>query len=250
MVGGSDKPPGRAQSEPTSGDAKRDLVARILKGNLHDLAGANLAGANLAGANLVGADLTGANLAGADLAAANLMVARLAHANLERANLAGANLAFANLAGARLEGAKLGSAIYSEETIFAEDFVPEDHGMLRVPHDPASINDNAMSEHEPKAETKESLLARPATIGLVLVFVAPIYALGIPWAFNTSTQLAALTENTKHLSEKVGDLTSRLNQSAQKIDDLKDVIQRQNLLIVEISAAVKQRGAIARDPKP
>jgi uncharacterized protein YjbI with pentapeptide repeats len=73
-----------------------------------------------------GADLTPTRLDGANLQGADLSGAFLYMADLTGANLVGANLARANLAEADLTGADLRRARYDAETLWPEDFIPEE----------------------------------------------------------------------------------------------------------------------------
>jgi uncharacterized protein YjbI with pentapeptide repeats len=105
-----------------------------------DLGKAHLVMFDLRGVNLEQVYLVGANLEGANLGAANLKGAKLNEANLESTNLGGADLSWANLSnadlaqtylrGAELQRIKLSSARYTDDTVWPDDFNPQDHGAI------------------------------------------------------------------------------------------------------------------------
>lgn len=119
--------------------------AKLNDANLEraELNNANLEGANLNGALLRETKLFAANLNGATLMGTKFFGAKLNGANLNEANLEGANLEGAKLNGAELNGAMLNNILqdettvwrnakYNDNTVFPENFSPEEHGMIEV----------------------------------------------------------------------------------------------------------------------
>ena len=91
---------------------------------------ASLEKAYLGLSNFQGCRLSAVNFREANLEEANLSQANLENADLSMANLEKANLRGANLRGANLEKTCLTGAIYSSNTIFDPDFVPQSAGMI------------------------------------------------------------------------------------------------------------------------
>ena len=116
--GGDDKVKDDSEVEDLSDDLylllnhPKPLWLRGVDLSRKDLSGIDLTKANLQNANFAGALLNGTNLTDADL-----KDAFVCYANLEGAILSGANLE-----GADLENAKLAGAIYTDKTIWPQEF--------------------------------------------------------------------------------------------------------------------------------
>jgi uncharacterized protein YjbI with pentapeptide repeats len=122
------------------------------------LHGAEFQSAKCQKANFESVNLRGAQFQGADWKQANLKHTVLRGARLEGVNLRNTNLQFADfhectLDGAKLQGANLAEckdwhiakwigAEYDDDTIFPNDFIPEDQGLIKKPNSKQSNNKN------------------------------------------------------------------------------------------------------------
>ncbi|MBN1221464.1 MAG: pentapeptide repeat-containing protein [Anaerolineae bacterium] len=97
---------------------------------MFDLRGINLEQVFLVRANLEGANLGAANLKGAKLNEANLDCTNLGGADLSWANLSDANLSQTYLRGAELQRIKLTAATYNDDTVWPDDFNPQELGAV------------------------------------------------------------------------------------------------------------------------